>query len=815
MSIITLLVLGSLFYFSFADNGILASQEFAIPSYSKPVFKDLTNHEAIEISSDSDLDLSSFAGDGSQVTPYVIENYYIEVTNHTGISIHDTTHYFIIRNCYVSADQYGISLYSRTIGNTTIEDCIVTDNFYCGIYVNDEVFTLIENNTIFNNWGYGIYANGAAGTKIKDNKLYDNNNNPIYVQNTDGAQISFNECWNNGRDNIYVRLSDFIYAYNNTIYDSKDFYGFRIEFCFDSVIANNLCYNLTYGISVEDSDEIILDHNEIHETVYYGISAFRCANSEFEYNKISDVGTYGMDIYDCLSSSVRFNTFNNDGLLISADTIADYRTYTVESNTVNGKPLGFFIDLESATFDTPTHGQLILVNCTFTEIFNQELYNTDIGLYLWECNDTLVSSNVMNFNFLGMSVYKCYNTFTEFNTFNNNEVQGVGIYNSNNTYVIYSDLNFNDAGVHCYNAPYTTVNNNDVIGNSYDGIQLSYSPNSTVKSNFIQENGLSEMFDLIDNGINFDNSPNSTITHNNLLMNGIKIYEPALADYRTYDLTSNEVNGLPYGYLVDLNNFPITGSDYGQVFLINCSDFTIDDMTFSYASNGLMLVYCNNSVISNIVSINGNYGIGISFSENIEIASCTLEYNFLGLSVEYGKYINIHNNDLFYNSFDGCTLYDVDNSTISDNKVAYNKNNGIQLAYGEYNELTFNLLQENKYYGIKLGVSDHNLIHHNTFYENNPLGYTDGMFTGYAQGYDSKTTSLWYDDSVNEGNWWSDWSGVGSYVLDGGFFTYNEDLYPLGAQPIPVISEYKTEMIILIPTILIPVLLISFRKKKR
>ena len=172
-------------------------------------------------------------------------------------------------------------------------------------------------------------------------------------------------------------------------------------------------------------------------------------------------------------------------------------------------------------------------------------------------------------------------------------------------------------------------------------------------------------------------------------------------------------------------------------------------------------------------------------------------------------------NEFFYNSFDGCTLFVVDNSTISDNKAAYNQNNGIQLAFGEYNELTFNLIQENKYYGIKLGYSDYNLIHHNTFFENNPLGYNAGMFTGYAQGYDSRTTSLWYDASVNEGNWWSDWSGVGSYVLDGGFFTHNEDLYPLGTQPVTVISEYKTEMIILIPTILIPVILMSFRKKKR
>jgi len=812
---ILLLLLATLFVLNFSAENTIAAESIKEESYIIPKLDALTVHGAIEISSDSDPDLAAFSGTGSSGDPYVIENFYINVTDNTGISIHDTTLYFIIRNCYVSADQYGISIYSRSVGNSIIEDCVVENNFYCGIYVHDEVSTVIENNTIFNNWGYGIYINSALGTIITDNILYNNNNIPIYVYDTDSADINFNKCWNNNRDSIKIRLSDFTATYNNTIYDGKDHRGILLDTCFDSDIYNNLCYNLTTGIDVYSSDQSNVFQNEVHDTVYYGITALGCQDSSFESNKISDVGTYGLDITDCASSSISYNVFINDGLILSAINTAEYRTYTVESNTVNGKPLGYFIDLQSATFNTPIYGQLILVNCTYTDIFDQELLNTDIGLFLWECGYTLLNGNVMNNNFIGMSVYNSHHTFAEYCSFNDNEVFGVGIFDSLNSYVIYSDINFNAEGVYCYQSQNTTINNNGVIGNNYDGISLSFCPFSRIMGNSIEENGHFGLSGVVDNGIRVDNSHHSNITNNNLLLNGLDIYEPLLATYRTYNITYNDVNGLPYGYFIDQDDFAITGPVYGQIFLVNCSVFTVADMTFIHASTGLKLVYCNNSIISNIVSSNAHYGIALLYSDYIGVEYCSLYNNFIGLYIDHGLYINVHDNDFFYNTFDGCTSQYVDNSSFVENRMVFNEYNGMQLAYSKFNVLILNLFQENVEYGLKLGASEDNIIHHNTFHDNNLLGSINGMTTGYAQGFDSKTTNLWYDTSVNEGNWWSDWSGTGSYVLDGGFILYNEDLYPLGGPTVPIVSEFVTNFIFVLPMILIPIILISYKKKNR
>ncbi len=813
--IFVFLVLGGGFFINQTNSSVLAIQENDISDFYEPVLTALTNHDAIEISSDADADLLLLPGNGSEFNPYVIENYYIEATNNTGISIHDTTYHYLIKNCFVTADQYGISIYNKFTGYTTIEDCIVTDNFYCGIYVTDEAFTVIENNTVYNNWGYGIYANSAIGTKIRENKLY-LNNNPIYVYNTDGSEINNNECWSNNRDSIYVRLSDFCMVYLNTVYDSNENHGYLFEYCDDIDIVANIGYNLSFGIEVDDSDSIVVAGNQISDIVYDGIYILNCPNSDINSNVVSGATSYGMDVISCPFSTIAYNVFTNDGLYIGASNVTEFQSYTVTNNTVNGKPLGFFINLVSDTFSTPVYGQLILINCTAVQLSNQEFYETDICLYLWGCKDTLVQNSDMSYSFLGIDVYNCNNTFIEYSLFEENIIRGIDITSSTYTYIIYSNLVNSEAGVSAYYSSNTTINNNDIVGNKLYGIHLSDCPYSRVMGNNLIQNGLVGLSGVPFPGILVENSQYSNVTHNILEMNGLEISDTTLANYRTYNLTFNDVNGLPYGYFIDQQYVSINSPVYGQLFLVNCSDATISDQIFNFASNGIKLAYCNRCVISSITSVNGKYGIGISYSDNIEISFSIFNNNYVGMYAVSSNFLNIQYSEFLHNSQDGCILSSVDGSVLANCTIAYNGFNGLLLADGQDNLFTRNLLQENKNYGIKLSSSDFNIIHYNTFFENNLEGYNDGMFTGYSQGYDSKTTNIWYHAVNLEGNWYSDWSGVGSYVMDGRLMGPNVDLYPLGGDPpVPIISEYQNITYILIPALVIPIVLISYRRKKK
>ena len=62
-----------------------------------------------------------------------------------------------------------------------------------------------------------------------------------------------------------------------------------------------------------------------------------------------------------------------------------------------------------------------------------------------------------------------------------------------------------------------------------------------------------------------------------------------------------------------------------------------------------------------------------------------------------------------------------------------------------------------------------NTIHHNNFVDNNP--------SGTSQAYDGGTKNVWFDSQNLEGNYWSDWSGTGSYSIDG--YGGTVDSYPL------------------------------------
>jgi parallel beta-helix repeat protein len=87
-----------------------------------------------------------------------------------------------------------------------------------------------------------------------------------------------------------------------------------------------------------------------------------------------------------------------------------------------------------------------------------------------------------------------------------------------------------------------------------------------------------------------------------------------------------------------------------------------------------------------------------------------------------------------------------------------------------FNNISNNFLKGNDF-GISIENSEYNIIYHNDFIENN-LG-------GTSQSRDEGSNNSWYNVSISEGNYWSDWNGIGSYVIDSVTFGDVVDLYPL------------------------------------
>ncbi len=148
----------------------------------------------------------------------------------------------------------------------------------------------------------------------------------------------------------------------------------------------------------------------------------------------------------------------------------------------------------------------------------------------------------------------------------------------------------------------------------------------------------------------------------------------------------------------------------------------------------------------------------------------------------YSGSSTVVNNTCNNNNY-GVYLYSSGSSTVGNNTC----NNNLYGIYPHDTDscvVTYNLLQENGAYGVYLGFgSDNNLIHHNTFVENYLLGT--------SQACDRGTNNYWYDTETLEGNYWSDWSGTGSYTVAGS--AGSEDLYPLDEPTLylgpPVITD--------------------------
>ncbi len=185
------------------------------------------------------------------------------------------------------------------------------------------------------------------------------------------------------------------------------------------------------------------------------------------------------------------------------------------------------------------------------------------------------------------------------------------------------------------------------------------------------------------------------------------------------------------------------------------------------------------TIINNSCWGNNFYGIGFFSSVSSTVAKNTCNNNNQGIYLWSSDSSTIANNTCNNNNNIGIYLWSSDSSTVVNNTCSNNNNNGIKLFNINFCILTYNLLQENEWYGVNLDSdSDNNLIYHNNFVDNN--------LTGTSQAFDDGLNNTWYDTLTLEGNYWSDWSGTGSYSIDGS--AGSVDLYPFDE-----LVEYSTD----------------------
>ncbi|MHA1800221.1 MAG: NosD domain-containing protein [Candidatus Heimdallarchaeaceae archaeon] len=436
-------------------------------SSSTPFFH-FFNHNSISIENDTAFITYGFPGSGSEINPYSIENYNITTSSEIAINIINTTKYFIIKNCFINAEKYGMLIKNVSpgtaiiINNTcnghekigirieetdkiTVINNICNENGHIGINIGDSIQSTIEGNHCENNRWMGIFLNRCNESQVENNTCINNSKGGILLDNCTDSLIKLNKCSENSyQGGIRVFGSPFSQVIENTCENNFP-REIMVVYSGYSNVSSNMVNGDDTGILILDSKNMTINDNH-------------CSNN-------SD----GIWIRNSENSIITDNFFFNSGIEILDDNIEDYQSYQLIANKVNGKDLMYSVNLVDFCISSADYGQIILVNCEKGDIKNQFIENTQIALALYFCKDISIQNSTCNSNTEG----------------------GIHLRDSNQVSIVNSTCSFNGLyGILLENASYNKLEYNHLEGNMLWGVILdSSSTNNSIHHNsFVSNN---------------------------------------------------------------------------------------------------------------------------------------------------------------------------------------------------------------------------------------------------------------------------------------------------------------------------------------
>lgn len=356
---------------------------------------------------------------------------------------------------------------------------------------------------------------------------------------------------------------------------------------------------------------------------------------------------------------------------------------------------------------------------------------------------------------------------------NNVTVSGFTVQNSEAGYSLSGAL----SGIQVYCSSGDNISHNIVRGN-YFGISLRQSSGNTLTANI-----------AYDNWFNF----------------AVNVIGDSFSQFNNYVDTSNTVNGKSIYYLRGESNVVLEAqSNAGTIYLINCKNITVQDLSLNRNYCGIFLWNTTSSYVTNVTAMdNWDSGIRLEQSNNNTI---------------------IHNR-LSNQEWSGIRLMGSENNSIMWNDASYNWNEGIYSLDSKHNQIASNVLSHSMRGLYVIGSSDNTYILDNLFSNNFEAGviiyssnctFVENILKGNAVGMEvvpyyeviyhnnfiqnnvqvfpvSQGHNIWDNGYPYGGNYWSNYNGTdlcsGPYQNETGsdgigdtpyiVGTNNRDKYPL------------------------------------
>ncbi len=440
----------------------------------RPNSLELTPHDPIEITSDSDFEV--FPGTGTEIDPYVIEGYNITTTDDNGIYITYTTKYFTVRNCYVEASNNGIYIDNVAEGTATVINNTCNNNGYDGIKIDSSGSSTVINNTCNNNTrGIRLYYSGSSTVT---NNTCSNNNYGILLYYSGSSTVTNNTCNNNTRG-IYLEDSGSSTVVNNTFTNcGLDIFEYTIDAYLSYTIENNWVNGKKLGFYTN------LDSTIIEEPIYGQLILVNCTNVTVR-DQILNNATIGLSLGFCTSSAIINNTCSNNIIgiyLHSSDSL------TVINNTCSNNNYGIYLDFSDS---------LTVINNTCNN-------NNSSGIWLWDSRSSTVEKNTCNNNNYGINLHSSGSSLVNNNTCSNNSNYGINLYSSSGSTVEKNTCNNNNNyGIYLDSSDFCVVTYNLLQENENYGVYLeSRSNNNLIHHNTFVDNNLGGTSQAYNSGTN-------------------------------------------------------------------------------------------------------------------------------------------------------------------------------------------------------------------------------------------------------------------------------------------------------------------------
>jgi parallel beta-helix repeat protein len=265
-------------------------------------------------------------------------------------------------------------------------------------------------------------------------------------------------------------------------------------------------------------------------------------------------------------------------------------------------------------------------------IIENNVEHWEYGISLSDCSNNTILIN--NITYLGLWIGKIEDS------------TGVSLYRSFNNMIIKNNIEHNGEGVRLVDSSFNNITDNNLTENFYGILLQGSQVNSLIGNNVTHD------------PVTFEESNETSRTgfgilissyYSNLLRNntiaGYKYNFGVGSGYGYYfqDVdTSNTVDGKPIYFWSDRQSGQIP-SDAGYVAIVNSTNIIVEGLDLKNNYQGILIAYCNDTIIRQNNVANNDYGIWLDSSSNNTIYHNNFTDNgqHAYIDGEYGAGVNV------------------------------------------------------------------------------------------------------------------------------------------------------------------------------